>query len=293
MPVELNSDSLSLIIDLPHEGYSGSRFDYTGKIRKVIYEDLHIGTSETEIYDTKKGCGFFNEFGIDSPLGYDEVDVGEEFVKPGVGYLKKVSYDLYDFFYEYSFRPFNYDYWIDKEKIIYHYKCDFNGYGFEVLKEIVLTGNRFNIKYKFENTGEKVIQTNEYVHNFISINSNNLSKNYRLIFPFQIIKDDIKKVNDKENKLIFHENLISWNDEPKTEFFLDTIKSNCSAIWTISNRMLGCEISEKGDFTAYKINLWGKRHVVSPELFKKIELNPSQKEEWSRTFSFNRIHENV
>ncbi len=293
MSVELRNDKLSLFIDLPEEGYKSTRFDYTGKIRKVICNDLVIGTTETDIYDIKKGCGFYNEFGIDSPLGYNEVDVGEEFIKPGVGYLKKISERPYDFYFEYPMRPFNYDYSIEGTRIKYYYNCKYDGYSFEAHKEIGLNDNRFYIKYIMENKGDKVIRTNEYVHNFLAVNSQNLSRDYKLIFPFNIIQEEIHKVIDKESNLIFGENYITWRHEPYSEFFLDTIKSNCISKWVLINRPYKCEISEEGNFSAQKINIWGKRHVVSPELFKKIELNPGEKDEWVRIFSFADTNENV
>ncbi|AFN73360.1 hypothetical protein MROS_0116 [Melioribacter roseus P3M-2] len=293
MPVELKNNKLSLIIELPEEGYSGARFDYTGKIRRVIYNGIEFGTTESEKYDLKKGCGFFNEFGIDSPLGYDEIKPGEEFIKPGVGYLIKESDKPYDFFFEYKFRPFDFDYCIEQGKIIYRYLCNSSGYVFEAEKEIALTGNQFDIKYKIENKGDKVIRTNEYVHNFISVNSEKISGTYRLIFPFEIIKEEIHKVIDKENNLIFGGNFLSWKNEPQTEYFLENINCNCKAEWRIINRTYGCMISEMGNFAASKINLWGKRHVVSPELYKKIELNPGEKDEWIRTFTFDINIENV
>ncbi|MGK9367938.1 hypothetical protein ACSSWA_03460 [Melioribacter sp. Ez-97] len=254
MPVELINDKLSLIIDLPGGGYSGSRFDHTGKIRYVVFDNLVIGTAETENFHYKKGCGFYNEFGIDAPLGYDEIQPGKEFIKPGVGYLLKVSDKPYDFFYDYQFRPFDFDYRIGQERIIYRYLCNLNGYVFEAVKEIALSGNRFIIKYEMENKGDKTIRTNEYVHNFISVNSQNISGNYKLQFPFNITREEIHKVIDKENNLIFDRDFISWKNEPQSEFFIDNLKSNCKAEWKLINRTYGCMISEKGNFVAHKIN---------------------------------------
>ena len=39
-------------------------------------------------------------------------------------------------------------------------------------------------------------------------------------------------------------------------------------------------------FKTSKVNLWGWKHVISPELFHSIHLKPTQIEEWTRTYHF-------
>lgn len=52
------------------------------------------------------GSGLCNEFGIRTPIGYDEAKVGDQFPKIGTGLLKRKSEEGYDFFTPYEVEPF-------------------------------------------------------------------------------------------------------------------------------------------------------------------------------------------
>ena len=56
------------------------------------------------------------------------------------------------------------------------------------------------------------------------------------------------------------------------------------AQWKLGNKRNKICISEKGDFETNSINLWGCRHVISPELFIDINLKPDNTKKWSRTY---------
>jgi len=50
------------------------------------------------------------------------------------------------------------------------------------------------------------------------------------------------------------------------------------------NEELELGISESVDFQPSKINLWGRAHVVSPEIFKSIKLQPGEIDCWQREY---------
>ncbi len=67
--------------------------DSTGpvKIVTVRFQDIPVFSSESSSAEDEQylGKGFYNEFGIDTALGFDETDIGGWFHKIGVGLLKK------------------------------------------------------------------------------------------------------------------------------------------------------------------------------------------------------------
>ena len=83
MPHILKNKNFEIFIDLPNENYNFSRFDWTGKIVKVKFQNILI--SGNEITDVNKennfGKGFYNEFGIDNALGFDEAKMENGFIK--------------------------------------------------------------------------------------------------------------------------------------------------------------------------------------------------------------------
>ena len=91
MPHILKNKNFEILIDLPNENYNFSRFDWTGKIVKVKFKNILLsGDERTDVkQENNFGKGFYNEFGIDNALGFDEAKSGEWFHKIGIGLLKK------------------------------------------------------------------------------------------------------------------------------------------------------------------------------------------------------------
>ena len=89
MPVVLKNSKLDLHIDLPGEGYTAPRFDQTGKISSLSFKGILLTTSELPQGNDPitNGRGYYNEFDIDEPSGFQEAQVGEWFHKIGVGLL--------------------------------------------------------------------------------------------------------------------------------------------------------------------------------------------------------------
>jgi hypothetical protein len=56
------------------------------------------------------------------------------------------------------------------------------------------------------------------------------------------------------------------------------------ARWELINERCRTGIRETGNFRAGKVNLWGARHVISPELFIKIAVPAGQSMDWTRTY---------
>ena len=49
-------------------------------------------------------------------------------------------------------------------------------------------------------------------------------------------------------------------------------------------------MSETGSFQTNRINLWGWKHVISPELYFDISIRPGQVAQWSRTYNVFKIN---
>ncbi|NNK29987.1 MAG: hypothetical protein HKP04_03940, partial [Flavobacteriaceae bacterium] len=58
------------------------------------------------------------------------------------------------------------------------------------------------------------------------------------------------------------------------------------ANWELIHIKSKTGIRETGSFTTQKVNLWGWQHVVSPELFHAVSVEPGKSESWTRTYDF-------
>ncbi len=285
----LKNKNLQIHIDLPFENYNLARFDWTGKITAVKYKNIYVsGTEKMTTEDNSDfGKGFYNEFGIDTPIAYNETKEGDYFHKIGVGLLKKDSAQ-YLFSKSYEIKPAEFKVTKKSNKIIIECtSSNINGYAYFLKKEIELLESGFVIRYYLHNTGEKTIATNEYNHNFLAINKDLISSNYILKFPFQIKPELFGATINPEGKIEIGQNKITFNSTPNEQFFFSNLSGNESvdAAWELINIKSKIGISEKASFKTAKINLWGWKHVISPELFFDLRVEANQVIEWNRTYN--------
>ncbi len=289
----LKNKNLEIQIDFPSENYNFSRFDWTGKIVDVKFQNIQL--SSVERIDCQNancfGKGFYNEFGIDTALGFDETDKGGWFHKIGVGLLKKDE-PQYLFSKTYEIKPAEFKIISEANRILISCKSKaINGYSYFLRKEIELYESSFTIKYYLQNTGKKDIITNEYVHNFTAINNDLIGSNYTLNFPFQLKPKLFEETVNPELKVDIGQNEIKFNGTPKDPFFFSNLTGgeNVDAEWELINLESKIGIRETGSFQTNKVNLWGWKHVISPELFFHIFIKPGQSTEWSRNYDVYKV----
>src|SRR5512145_1044760 len=117
--IVLRSDRLAVSIATPGSFYRGTRFDWTAFITQVMLNGRPAFPPErspspghtfcvTESFVPERGSGgvgMCNEFGIETPVGYDDARPGEAFPKIGVGLLTRPETPQdapYHFFYPYA-----------------------------------------------------------------------------------------------------------------------------------------------------------------------------------------------
>jgi len=290
----IKNDTLEVAIDLPLENYEGSRFDWTGKISSVKFKSLPLTTIEdTGSKDVNfLGKGLYNEFGITSPIGFEETPMGGWFHKIGIGLLKK-EHKNYLFHRNHLIKPASYDISYEDHQIKIICKSELvNGYSYLLKKEITVSKNSFTIDYSLHNTGEKKIITDEYVHNFMAINNALIGEDYTLKFPFQINPSLFDETVNTEQKVTIGSNRITFKETPKEQFFFSNLSGGKleNAAWTLLNSNTKIGIQETGNFQTNKMNVWGWGHVISPELFFKINIKAGKALEWTRTFEVFKIN---
>jgi len=288
MPQLLKNNQLVLQVDLPSENYCFSRFDWTGKITTLKYKGLFVTGSETNEGDPTHvlGKGFYNEFGIESPLGFSETPIGGWFHKIGVGLLKKED-SLYQPGKKYQIKPATFKISQGLNRIFIRCTSEaINGYSYVLEKNILLLENGFRIDYKLQNTGTKKIVTDEYVHNFMAIDKDPIGRNYSLEFPFQLQPEHFIETVNPEQKVQFGDSEITFTDTIDETFFFSNLSGaqRVRAQWELKNRKNKLIIRETGNFKTNKVNLWGTKHVMSPELFFGIDLAANTSVAWSRKF---------
>jgi hypothetical protein len=170
-----------------------------------------------------------------------------------------------------------------------------NGFAYLYTKEISLTENGFSTKYTLKNIGEKVLETDEYVHNFIRFEKSKTKKGQKLIFNWEIEESKLQEKIDPYNSLKIQRNeIIFLNTPKKKEFFLGGLSgepvinedSKIQGKWTLVDKNLGISMSETCDFNIEKADLWGHSEDISPELFYSFSIKPGETTSWTRTIEY-------
>ena len=288
MPHRLQNQQLEIVIDLPQENYQLPRFDWTGKIVAVSYMGRLVSGTELETTPTPNlfGRGFYNEFGISKAVGYEETANGDWFHKIGVGLLQKEE-GPYNFQKAYAIRPASFEITSGTDHLLI--KCQsarHNDYAYTLEKKIQLLDDGFSMAYTLTNLGQKPIRTDEYCHNFLALDGALMGPDYHLTFPFSIQQTKLDESVNPERLISLGEQEVEFLGTPTQPFFFSNLSGGAqvSAEWKLEHRTHRIGISETGDFPTNSINLWGWKHVVSPELFHEIDLPAGQQQKWSRTY---------
>ena len=288
MPHVLRTNDLEISIDEPNEGYQGTRFDWSGKLTSILFQGMPLTTFEKQdsrtAGDFGKAC--YNEFGIDTPLGFEEAEIGGWFHKIGIGLLRKQK-DSYFFSDDFELRPCGFKVKKAKEGMVINCSAPVcNGYAYELTKEIKLFEKGFEIHYHLLNTGDKAIQTDEYCHNFLAFAHGPIDESYVLQFAERLDPRGFNELVNPNGVTIFKGKELHFKTTPTSEIFFSNITQgkHTGAEWHLYHRSYQIILQEKGNFQTDKINVWGSGHVISPELFFKIDIAPGQNRRWKRQY---------
>lgn len=287
--------------------YRGTRFDHAGVFGNVEFaghkifgpwKDKHDPTNHDDI------VGPCEEFGIDSPLGYDEAKVGGTFLKIGVGELEKPKEEKYSFANKYKVvKP------LEWKRVRIEPSMDFggpapkdaldqiwyteqkaNGYGYKYYKRVSLVGDGIQIYHNLKNTGEKRIVTDFYNHNFFNVDRDPVGSNYSFVFPFEPKAKDLKgKFGDlvelKDKEFRFKDKL------PTGDFVMAGITGFDPLLiadrrFEMRHAPSRVRIGVQHTYSFAKFNVWGIKTTICPEPYMAIDLKPGEEKQWGVTYTF-------
>jgi len=298
MPITLKNSDITLKLEKAGEHYRGSRFDWNGLIVSAKFRGISVLGEEKSLFQRNPavfGRGLHNEFGIKKCIGYEECAVGEWFPKIGTGWLKKDE-KPYFFFTRYELEKLNFEFETpDAHRAVFTCNSgERNGYSYSYTKEITLEDNGFRIHYNLENCGSKLLETDEYVHNFLCIAGKRMDAGYTLTFPWKLDEKGLTENNNPDGILSILENRIEVTGKTEKQFYLGglseglTEKDGLSAKWTLSHQKAGVSISEKGSFVPTGVHVWGWKSVISPEMFFSFKIESGNSLSWERVYSLSK-----
>jgi hypothetical protein len=279
--------------DIEKGYYQGTRFDWSGVMPVLEYEGHSYFGKWFKNYDPKvheSVMGPVEEF---APIGYKEVEVGETFMKIGVGTLVKPQEPKYSKFKTYEIHDSG-EWGVIKSssEITFKHTLVKGDYPYEYEKIIRLSKGKpeMVLEHTFTNTGNKTIKTEAYNHNFFFIDTMNIGPGYTVKFPFNLIgEDEIKGIGEfaeiSGNEIIYIKDL-----GEKDNVYIGSLTGNQTNTngydYRIENKTSGAGVRITCDRPLSRLVFWSAQKTVCPEPYINIKVAPGKTFTWKITYNF-------
>jgi hypothetical protein len=287
--------------------YRGTRFDHAGVFGNVEFaghtifgpwKDRHDPTNFDDI------VGPCEEFGNQSPLGYDDAKAGGTFLKIGVGELEKPKEEKYSFAKKYKVvKPLEWkrerEEWrgisVREDTPIQRWETaqSANGSGYSYKKAVILKGNEAKvlIGHTLKNTGEKRIVTDFYNHNFFNVDGDPVGPNYSFAFPCVVKAQELRGkfgelVELKDKELRFKDKLPT-GDFVMAELTGFDAKDEKHRAFEMRHAPSGVVVKVEHSYPFAKFNVWGIKTTICPEPYMAIDLKPGEEVKWGIIYTFS------
>jgi hypothetical protein len=309
----LTNGPLQVTVYLPNAQrgyYRGTRFDWSGVIQSLEYKghrfygpwytktDPHV---RDFIYDgndiTAGPCsaimGPVEEFSTaHSGLGYKEAKAGGTFIKIGVGVLRKPDDGEYSPYHLYEI--------VDGGKWTVHTTAtsvEFthalgdpaSGYGYTYRKTLRLVPGKpeLVIEHSLRNTGQKLIQTSVYDHNFFVPDNQPPGPGTVITVPFKIQTAQPPEKGLAEirgNQLIY---LKPLQGQERVTAAIKGFTGNAKDYDVrVENAKAGIGYRVTGDRPLSSVFLWSIRSVVSMEPYIDMSIAPDSEFTWEYSYKY-------
>lgn len=279
--------------DIEKGYYQGTRFDWSGVMPVLEYGGHSYFGKWFKTYDPKvheSVMGPVEEF---APIGYEQALTGDSFVKIGVGALTKPQESEYNKFKTYEI--YDTGKWKIKklhDGVIFHHSLKKGDYPYEYEKTIILTQGKSEmvLEHTFTNTGNKIIETEVYNHNFFFIDTMNIGPGYSVKFPFDLMGEgevrgigEFAEINGKE--IVYIKNLGEKDHVYLGSLTGNQITENGYDI-QIENKTSGAGVRITCDRPLSRLVFWSAQKTVCPEPYLHIKVAPGKTFTWKITYNF-------
>ncbi len=290
--------------------YRSTRFDWSGAIWSLEYKGHRFygpwfQRVDPAVYDFNYDdtgvvsapftamVGPAEEFNTEGKaLGFDEAQPGGEFVKIGVGVLRKPDDSKFD--HSKTYEIVDGGKWTVKKT---HNSLEFTqklsapqiGYGYVYGKTIRLIPGKpeMVIEHSLKNTGTKPIVSTVYDHNFWTLD--NLAPGPGLVikFPFELQATRPPNKNFAEirgNEFVYTKEL--ENKDRVTANFRGFGDMPSDYDIQVENRKAGAGVRIRGDRPLSNVVLWSIRTVMAVEPYISMNIEPGSEFTWRYTYDY-------
>ncbi len=296
--------------------YKGTRFDWSGIVSSLEYKGHnYIGTwyqdTSADVLDyeyrgdnivtgpTTSMIGMPEVFTTapgTRPMGWDEARIGENFMKIGVGVLRKIDNEMYSQFKLYPIVDGGT--WKVKRKttsveFTQTIKDKRSGYGYAYTKRVALIPGKaqMSIEHTLRNIGNKPIQGMVYNHNFMRWDSETPNPDYQVSFAFAPTVKEIPTnmpIALTGKTLSFTRAMTDRDAIRVTPVGFSSSANDYD--FRIENRKLGIGLRLTADQPIAQVAIWGIRTVFAVEPFVRYDIQPGSEFAWTLVYDAYELH---
>lgn len=286
--------------------YRSTRFDWSGAIYSLQYQGHSFYGPWFDSVDPRVinfvfrgsqivngSCGALEgpAYEFQTPLDWDSAKPGGEFIKIGVGVLRKTD-GTYNRFFPYEILDTGkWTVKVHKDRIEFQQVLSDPalGYSYVYRKVVRLVRGKpeMVIESSLKNTGQREIKSDVYAHNFTTIDHQPPGPDYMISVPFQIQPGGERNKQLAEargNNIVFHK-VLSGEDQAVVFFrgFSDSVNDNRI---TIVNKKMGAGVRISGNRPLLREFLWSIRSVIAVEAYVAIDVRPGAEFTWKNTYDY-------
>jgi hypothetical protein len=274
--------------------YQGTRFDWSGQVASLRYKGHDYFGQWNEKVDPKLHdsiMGPVEEFRTnDAGLGFDEAKAGGTFVRIGVGVVRRPDDSAYQMFKTYDIvdgGKWNVDKGSDWISFT-HTLTGPNGYAYVYRKTMRLQKGKpvLVIDHALRNTGEKVIETAQYNHNFFVMDQQPTGPDSSVRFRFQPrATRDLKGMAEVNGSELVYKKELEKGESVFTEL-QGYGKFARDYDLRLENRKAGTGVRITGSEPIGKFVYWSIRSTFCPEPYINLRVEPGSEKTWKYTYEF-------
>ncbi|MVM32020.1 hypothetical protein GO755_18365 [Spirosoma sp. HMF4905] len=278
----------------PTQGYyQGVRFDWSGVFASLDYKGHSYFGQWFEKYDPKLHDAISGPVEEFTPIGYETAKPGEDFLKIGVGSLRKSADEPYRFSTPYeTVKLGKWSVKKGKDAIEFtHELIDAAGYSYRYRKTVRLLPRKptLVLEHSLTNTGAKPIETTVYDHNFYVIDKQPTGPDFSVTFPFALqTKGTLRGMGTlfeiRTNQLTYLKELSKGET---THCYLtgfgDTAKDYDIRI---ENKKTGAGVRITCDQPIVQLAYWSMPVAVCPEPYIQIKAEPGKEFTWKIQYDY-------
>lgn len=273
----------------PNRYHRGERFSPVANVLRVRMDGvdfLYAPGSGHDPFADNGGLAMEFDNAKWGPPGFLEADMGEGFLKVGVGVLRKA-----DELYHYGRRQevitpaTTVVEWRDDGADFRQTSPGVNGYAYDLDATVRIRENALEIVYRLTNTGSKRFSTRQYAHNYFKLGLERMADGLEVEFPFDfdpVGLDEAQGQRQEGRTLVFPEQREEYSNVTVPILYHHWDDN----VLLVRHRSTGRAIVAATSMLGPRVFIHLRRDYLSPEQFVILRLRPGESAEWRRRYTF-------